>query len=95
MEELKLILAALAQLGDAGKEAFIWWLVFDKGLMFAGLMVGLAVFAYAVRRMTRDEYRAVEIATAVARASGAPEWNHRDGPLFRACMAWVEQHRPK
>lgn len=37
MKDLELVLATIAQLGAAGKEAFIWWLVFDKfipGLFF-------------------------------------------------------------
>ena len=42
MKELEMILAAVAQLGDAGKEAFIWWLVMDKGLGFLGLLTFFA-----------------------------------------------------
>ena len=38
MKELEMILAAVAQLGDASKEAFIWWLMMDKGLSFIALM---------------------------------------------------------
>lgn len=44
MEELQLVLAALAQLGDAAKEGFIWWLIFDKGLsMVVGITAILSV----------------------------------------------------
>ena len=31
-EQIKLIMEMLAQMGANGKEAFIWWLVFDKAL---------------------------------------------------------------
>lgn len=42
MKELEMILAAVAQLGEAGKEAFIWWLVMDKG---GAILIFLALFA--------------------------------------------------
>lgn len=42
MKELELILAAVASLGEAGKEAFIWWLIIDK------VVVGLMVLAGAL-----------------------------------------------
>ncbi len=34
MEELKVIVNLIQQLGVEGKEAFIWWLLMDKGLSF-------------------------------------------------------------
>ena len=46
MKELELILQAVTQLGDAGKEAFIWWLVLDKlfGTLCILTIVGAFVF---------------------------------------------------
>lgn len=33
IEQLKLVMDTLAQMGAQGKEAFIWWLIFDKALV--------------------------------------------------------------
>lgn len=60
MKELEMILAAVAQLGEAGKEAFIWWLVMDKGLSFVAAIalissiVLVAKAALAARGHTND-----------------------------------------
>ena len=42
MKELELILAAVANLGAAGKEAFIWWLIIDK------VVVGMFILTAAI-----------------------------------------------
>lgn len=49
MKELEMILKAVAQLGEAGKEAFIWWLVIDKGLTFIAVIT-IATFVFIAMR---------------------------------------------
>lgn len=49
MKELEMILAAVAQLGEAGKEAFIWWLVMDRGLGFITIVCVLVAILVGVR----------------------------------------------
>ena len=34
MNELELIISLITQLGDTGKEAFLWWLFFDKFVIY-------------------------------------------------------------
>ena len=42
MKDLELIIQAITQLGEAGKEAFIWWLFVDKGI--TSLLIATALF---------------------------------------------------
>lgn len=49
VEQLKLILDSMAALGEGAKEAFIWWLFFDKALPVIGWMVTIAAITYAVK----------------------------------------------
>ena len=37
MEELKLVLTMLTQLGETGKEAFIWWLISNTVIKLTAL----------------------------------------------------------
>ena len=48
-EQLQIILGALQGLGAAGKDAFIWWLVFDKGLPVVGWLLSLVGIALVIR----------------------------------------------
>lgn len=41
MEQFKMVLEAVQQLGIQGKEAFIWWLVFEKALPVIGWLLTL------------------------------------------------------
>ena len=51
MEELKLILEAVANLGASGKEAFIWWLVFDKFLPGLMALIGLFGVGFTIYKL--------------------------------------------
>ena len=57
MKELELILAAVTQLGEAGKEAFIWYLLLDKGLLFLGWIGTLISIVYSIAYMTRADIK--------------------------------------
>ncbi len=55
MEELKLVLAAITTLGEAGREAFLWWLLADKVLPFVAIAgIALLVFVLVKRAMDVD-----------------------------------------
>jgi hypothetical protein len=53
MKELELILQTVAQLGAAGKEAFIWWLLADKLipglLLFTGFCIAVTLLFKTIR----------------------------------------------
>lgn len=57
-EELKIIMDAIAQLGQAGKEAFIWWLIVKYLVSYLMLFVGFCIGAYVVFRIARMLYEA-------------------------------------
>lgn len=51
MEELKVIVNLIQQLGVEGKTAFIWWLVMDKGLHFVFWIVFTVTGFYCLSRL--------------------------------------------
>ena len=51
MKELELILSTISQLGVAGKEAFIWWLVFDKLIPGLVWLATVLIFSYVIRQI--------------------------------------------
>ena len=61
MEQLKMVLETIQQLGMQGKEAFIWWLVLDKALPVLGWMIFmcflLVVIYWTIRAiMNHNDY---------------------------------------
>lgn len=73
-EELKMILDALASMGAAGKDAFIWWLVADKVLPVAVLFfvacLGCWILMTLIRRawdQDRDSHIVKQIATLLGK----------------------------
>ena len=63
MEELKLILEALASLGAAGKEAFIWWLVVAKIVQPAMILAGVIAVTWIIVKAVgkfNDEHAALD-----------------------------------
>ncbi len=53
-EQLQLILNTFQSLGVEGKEAFLWWLAFDKLPAFFGWLAFLAVILHVFRRIMRS-----------------------------------------
>jgi hypothetical protein len=51
IEELTLVMDTLRQLGGDGKEAFIWWLMFDKVLPIIAWLTALAILMVPIRWM--------------------------------------------
>ena len=68
-QQLKIIMETLAQLGVAGKEGFIWWLVMHHGLNALCILASVVAFVLVVNLIIRavkshqSEYR---ITTEVA-----------------------------
>jgi hypothetical protein len=65
-EELKIIMETIGQLGQAGKEAFIWWLVVKYVLHYVTVVFVIGCFGFVVLRITKatkdyqDECKLVE-----------------------------------
>jgi hypothetical protein len=49
-EELKIVMETLSQMGEVGKEAFIWWLIFDKLLYVLSWLISFAGIVWVVNR---------------------------------------------
>lgn len=60
IEELKLVLQTVAQLGETGKEAFVYWLFLDKlvpYIAWPAVIAGIAFTAYRIAtRLTASKY---------------------------------------
>lgn len=52
MEELKLIMDAITTLGEAGKEAFIWWMIMDKGVLLICWMTFFSLIFYLIKTIS-------------------------------------------
>lgn len=52
-EELQIIMNTISQLGQAGKEAFIWWLVVNYLLHYLAVTVILCVVSFALVRIVK------------------------------------------
>lgn len=92
MEELKLIIQTISQLGDAGKEAFIWWLVIDKGLSFVGwLTFILLVYRFGVTalRISLSDVMSVQIRDAMGIGSGP----YVDRDEYKQMIAWINERK--
>ena len=48
-EELKIIMDALVQLGEAGKSGFIWWLILKYGAHYFTVLSLIVAVAWTVR----------------------------------------------
>lgn len=61
IEQLRLVMETLAQMGAHGKEAFIWWLFFDKALPSIVWLIllpcVLITASRVISRMSENEQR--------------------------------------
>jgi len=94
MKELEMILQAIAQLGDAGKEAFIWWLVMDKGLGFLAWIISIGVIAFVILRGVRLASNNGDL-TALRDAMGVGYPGHLTEEEIREMHRWVRARREK
>lgn len=79
MKELELILAAVANLGAAGKEAFIWWLVIDKVVTGAMILVAALAVPYMLLRFMRHVSARNAALTAIGKEVGVDFWYWAEG----------------
>ena len=91
MEELKVVMAALAQLGAAGKEAFIWWLVFDKLLYVVGWLAGLWMVGQAAWRLSSIGSSTEKLRDAMGVGCSGPVV----GSELKAMFDWIEKAKSK
>lgn len=54
IDEIQVVMDAISTLGEAGKFAFIWWLIADKVLPVIGWLLALGVFAGGGLRIVRQ-----------------------------------------
>lgn len=47
-EQMKMVLDALTSLGEGAREAFFWWLFFDKALPVIGWLVFAGIAAWTL-----------------------------------------------
>lgn len=76
MEELKVIMEAISQLGAAGKEAFVWWLVIKYGVSSVLLFSGGCVAGYVVYRIAKFMHEAdidCQTIRRLAKVAGVPD----------------------
>ncbi len=94
MKELEMILAAVAQLGEAGKEAFIWWLVMDKGLGFLGLVSVMGIIAAVILRGIKH-FSCEEILKCLRDEMGVGSYGWLAPREVKEMFNWVREHKDK
>lgn len=72
MEELKVIMEAVAQLGEAGKEAFIWWLIIDKALHTLAVVTIFVTISVCFYKAVRHVNNSDSIVSAMCIEAGIP-----------------------
>lgn len=87
MKELEMILAAVAQLGEAGKEAFIWWLFFDKGLTFIGWITTVLIASFVVKRIVQGMSLGPSLRDAMGVGSPGPVSESEARQMFK----WIAE----
>lgn len=91
-EELKIVMETIGQLGQAGKEAFIWWLVVNYVLHYLTVGFFISVTGFVITRIVRavrtnqDECK---IVAEVAIKAGVRPCNYYDRNEFATMYEWV------
>lgn len=102
MEELKIVMEAIAQLGQAGKEAFVWWLVLTYGTkILTSMMVltGALGVPWLILRTVRQSSSRNEALTAIGKDLGVDYYYWADsdyeGHDAKAVLAAFKASRGK
>jgi hypothetical protein len=86
IDELKLILDTVSKLGEAGKEAFVWWLVADKALPVLSWLAFFGTVSYTaikvVRLLTRKPVDDDRSQIEVARDALRTHWLYSKDPTM-------------
>ena len=51
-DQLKMVMDMLSTMGAAGKDAFVWWLLFDKALPVVGWLATFAGACWVIKYLT-------------------------------------------
>ena len=91
MEELKVIVELISQLGEQGKEAFIWWVVMDKGsgLVCLFVLIGFLVYLTSlINKFVSSQNKLMELRDLMEVGSGC--WADFE---FDRMKRWVERKK--
>ena len=91
MEELKVIVDLISQLGEQGKEAFIWWVVMDKGSGLVCLFVWIGFLVYLtslINKFVSSQNKLMELRDLMEVGSGC--WVDYE---FYRMKRWVESRK--
>jgi hypothetical protein len=89
VKELEMILATVATLGAAGKDAFVMWLVFDKLVPALCLLVALFFAGFVAMRIAAS----VSVGGRLRDAMGVGREGYLTDEEVRAMFAWVATRR--
>ena len=91
MEELKVIVELISQLGEQGKEAFIWWVVMDKGSGLVCLLVWIGFLTYIASLINRGFSALVKLTELRdLMGVGSGDWASYEFVLMKR---WVESRK--
>lgn len=92
MDELKLIMDAITTLGEAGKEAFIWWLVMDKGVLLICWLTFFSLLFYLIKMIAstcKSENRLEQLRRQMCIGGGTGV----DSDEYRSMIDWIEARK--
>lgn len=85
-EELKIIMETIGQLGQAGKEAFIWWLIVKYALHYftvlffmVMVLIAIRIVVYRIAATTHGNQLGVELCALL----DVPDGRHWDSEYRR------------
>jgi len=84
IEQLKMVIELIQQLGVQGKEAFIWWLVLDKVLPVLAWLLTLVTVGFTVIKVIRmvsgeeDRLRSIRDALRVGSSGCFTDYEYRE-----------------
>jgi hypothetical protein len=93
-EELRIIMETIGQLGQAGKEAFIWWLVVKYVLHYATLCFFILVTGFVVFRIVsavKGHHQECRIASEVALKSSVRPHLYYSNDEYDKMYDWVRK----
>jgi hypothetical protein len=95
-EELKIIMETIGQLGQAGKEAFIWWLLMKYLLHYATVGLFIVVAGFSLNRLIsaiRTHQDECKLVAEIAAKSGVRPCNYYDRNEFGKMYEWVRAQK--
>ena len=90
-EQLQMILNAMQGLGLEGKEAFIWWLVLDKGLPVVGWLATFGVGVWGILQVVSKCLSAIVLVDSICRELNAGRFDKVSAAGADKLLARVRQ----